>query len=498
MAPTLDDGGGEAAGEPPIDAPSRSGLDFLRGLHQNPPPVCTAGPSSYRSEKSLPSRPAVSFAVELDSAPAIVILTEVDESSSAASKKKRGFAQAYLPFGTPPANPTPPPAPVQAPSLVSRELTRAEKAEEKFWKAQQLYVTQWLPKFEWLLLDKIEEGLPILRYSICVEHGKDDAKFGRNGTGGRDLQLGSMQCHELSVCHDNAMKRLRTLMAKIEKQKRIDDFANADKEGARLTRLMRSVDLLLLFPPRLSFASPSALPPFRRSALPPSRPSAHSYLTPSPPALPPDLRVRAEQGRRAGETEQRSAAGEEESRNELRPMSVAPMPVAALAAGRRVLVGGRGGVAAGSGKGGGEGLAAGRGKGGGEGLAAGRGKGEVGGLAAGRLVVVLLVVSKEDSISEHRVSTHTPRRFGAGGAPHSDTHILSLFSLVPSSPSHSFPSCPPPSLPLSLSPSLPLSLSPSLPLSLSPSLHLSLSPSAMGISGDKPSVGVCVFSISNV
>ncbi|CAI5519414.1 unnamed protein product [Closterium sp. Naga37s-1] len=71
-----------------------------------------------------------------------------------------------------------------------------------------------------------------------------------------------------------------------------------------------------------------------------------------------DLRVRAEQGRRAGETEQRSAAGEEESRNELRPMSVAPMPVAALAAGRRVLVGGRGGVAAGSGKGGGEGLAA--------------------------------------------------------------------------------------------------------------------------------------------
>ncbi|CAI5457702.1 unnamed protein product [Closterium sp. Yama58-4] len=44
------------------------------------------------------------------------------------------------------------------------------------------------------------------------------------------------------------------------------------------------------------------------------------------------LRVRAEQGRRAGETEERGAAGEKDSRNELRLMSVAPMPVAALAA----------------------------------------------------------------------------------------------------------------------------------------------------------------------
>ncbi|CAI7778687.1 unnamed protein product [Closterium sp. NIES-53] len=235
MAPTMDDDGGEAADEPPNDAPSRTGLDFLRGLHQNPPLVSTAGPSSCRGEKFPPSRPAGSSAVELDSAPATVILTEVDEYSSAASKKKRRFAQAYLPFGTPPAKTTPPPAPVEAPSLVSHELTRAEKAEEKFLKAQQLYVTQWLPKFEWLLLDKTEEGLPILRCSICAEHGKDDAKFGRNGSGERDLQLGSMRCHELSVRHDDAMKRQRTLMAEIEKQKRIDDFANADKEGALIS-----------------------------------------------------------------------------------------------------------------------------------------------------------------------------------------------------------------------------------------------------------------------
>ncbi|CAI5522781.1 unnamed protein product [Closterium sp. Naga37s-1] len=44
------------------------------------------------------------------------------------------------------------------------------------------------------------------------------------------------------------------------------------------------------------------------------------------------LCLRAEQESPAGEAEQRGATGEKESRNELRLMSVAPMPVAALAA----------------------------------------------------------------------------------------------------------------------------------------------------------------------
>ncbi|CAI5464866.1 unnamed protein product [Closterium sp. Yama58-4] len=53
-----------------------------------------------------------------------------------------------------------------------------------------------------------------------------------------------MRCHELSGRHDEAMKRQRTLMAEIEKQKGIDDFANSDKDGARLTRLMRGVEFI--------------------------------------------------------------------------------------------------------------------------------------------------------------------------------------------------------------------------------------------------------------
>ncbi|CAI5484816.1 unnamed protein product [Closterium sp. Yama58-4] len=243
MAPTVDDGG-EAADEPPNDAPARTGLDFLRLLHQNPPPVFTAGPSSISGEKLPPTRPPGSPGVEPESALATVSKSEVGESSSAPGKKKRRFAQTHLPFGTPPPKPTPPQAPAKAPPRVSLELTQAEKAEAKFDKALELYISQWLPKFDWLLLDKNDEGLPVLRCSICVEHGKDDAKFGRNGPGGRDMQPGSMRSHELSVKHDEALKKQRTLMAEIEKQRRVDDFANADKEGARLTRLIRAVEFI--------------------------------------------------------------------------------------------------------------------------------------------------------------------------------------------------------------------------------------------------------------
>ncbi|CAI5983764.1 unnamed protein product [Closterium sp. NIES-64] len=222
MAPA-EDGDEEAADEPSKDAPARTGLDFLRAVHANPPPVVTPGPSSCSKGKQSLSPPPASNAVALDSAPATVSVSEVGKSSSAASKKRRRYAQAVLPFGTPPAKPTPPPALVQAPKHVSRELTDAEKAEERFLKAQQLYITQWLPKFGWLLLDKNDDRLPILRCSIC---------------------LGSMQCHELSGRHEEAMKWQRTLMAEIEHQKRIDDFANTDKEGARLTRLMRGVEFI--------------------------------------------------------------------------------------------------------------------------------------------------------------------------------------------------------------------------------------------------------------
>ncbi|CAI5525803.1 unnamed protein product [Closterium sp. Naga37s-1] len=178
-----------------------------------------------------------------------------------------------------------------------------------------------------------------------------------------------------------------------------------------------------------SFRS-SSFPPFCLSALPHFRPSALSYLTPSPPPLRAGLRVRAEQGRRAGETEQRSAAGEEESRNELRLMSVAPMPVAALAAGRLKGKRGEGGREGGAEKGRGE-----RGSAGGGSGEGGRGGGWGGG-EGGRPPTLLLAFP----FPPIYLSTLPP------SPPHSPPSFFLLPSTLP------LPFPPLSSFPLSISP----------------------------------------------
>ncbi|CAI7795033.1 unnamed protein product [Closterium sp. NIES-53] len=98
-----------------------------------------------------------------------------------------------------------------------------------------------LQRFPWLILDKTTDGFPFVHCSACIEHGKDGARNGCNGKGGRDLQIGSFGWHKASVQHDNAMKKQMGLMKKIEEQKRIDDFAKGDPEGTQISRLMRSI-----------------------------------------------------------------------------------------------------------------------------------------------------------------------------------------------------------------------------------------------------------------
>ncbi|CAI7907507.1 unnamed protein product [Closterium sp. NIES-54] len=120
-------------------------------------------PVNVQREWQRPARQTSSAAIAPDSDSATVIVTEVDESSSAASAKKRHFMQCVLPFGTLPEKLIPPLPPVEAPAPVSCEHTKAEKADSKDLKAQQLYIAQWLPKFDWLLLNKNNDGLPILR-----------------------------------------------------------------------------------------------------------------------------------------------------------------------------------------------------------------------------------------------------------------------------------------------------------------------------------------------
>ncbi|CAI5464078.1 unnamed protein product [Closterium sp. Yama58-4] len=80
---------------------------------------------------------------------------------------------------------------------------------------------------------------------VCIDHGPDNAKYGRNGISGRDLQLNSMRAHQFSAKHDAALTRQKNLLAQIQNQKRLDDFKKHGPDGARITRLMWSIDFMV-------------------------------------------------------------------------------------------------------------------------------------------------------------------------------------------------------------------------------------------------------------
>ncbi|CAI7832238.1 unnamed protein product [Closterium sp. NIES-54] len=174
------------------------------------------------------------------------IFSELPESSNSVSLKKRRYTQSTLGYGggSPLVKPAPPPPPVVTPSPSPLKQTPAERVEAKFLEAQRNYITKWLLQFDWLLLDKGDDGLPCLRCSVCSEHGPDNSRYGRNGSGGRDLQPASMRAHQASSCHHDCIDRKKGLQDKLAAQKKIDDYERADPEGARVTRLMRSIEFV--------------------------------------------------------------------------------------------------------------------------------------------------------------------------------------------------------------------------------------------------------------
>ncbi|GJP77826.1 hypothetical protein CLOP_g8164 [Closterium sp. NIES-67] len=123
-------------------------------------------------------------------------------ASTSSAKKRRRYQQRHVPFAPPPKI-TPPatPAPVVE---AERPLapTSAEMKAKAYLAAQKKYTSDWHGRFPWLVLDKTDDGSPCLRCSVCMQHGKPTARYGRDGPGGRDLQIGSMRWHEESTKHE--------------------------------------------------------------------------------------------------------------------------------------------------------------------------------------------------------------------------------------------------------------------------------------------------------
>ncbi|CAI7863552.1 unnamed protein product [Closterium sp. NIES-54] len=173
-------------------------------------------------------------------------VSEAPESSNSKALKRRRYTQSTIGFGagTPLVKPPPPPSPTVTPAPSRLKQTAAECAEAKFHEAQRNFITKWLPQFDWLLIDKGDDGLPCLRCSVFSEHGPDNARYGRNGSGGRDLQPASMRAHQASTRHEECIGRQKGLLDKLAAQKKIDGYERADPEGARVVRLMRSIQFV--------------------------------------------------------------------------------------------------------------------------------------------------------------------------------------------------------------------------------------------------------------
>ncbi|GJP29237.1 hypothetical protein CLOM_g20362 [Closterium sp. NIES-68] len=248
-------------------APLR-GLDFLRRAHaapvySNPLPSLSSeewernqddvtelvdspskAPPATRPATTTPAatRPATSTPAATRPATSTPAATPPATTTSVAvtSKKRHRYEQSHLPFAPPPPKPPTPPPPerVTAPSA---KPTVAEKTARAYEKAQHKYTNDWLPKFPWLVLDKNDDGIPCLRCSVCMEHGAVHARYGREGSGGRDLQVGSMRWHQESQKHEDAVRKQQHLLTEVENQKRMEDFVANDPEGARIIRLLRAM-----------------------------------------------------------------------------------------------------------------------------------------------------------------------------------------------------------------------------------------------------------------
>ncbi|CAI5489837.1 unnamed protein product [Closterium sp. Naga37s-1] len=278
-----------AAEDSPETAPEKppdhrdSGLDFLRRsvAPVTPEPLVTAAvvntdvnPSSSKEPQPAPN-PAPSPA-PFTLLPAIASSSKAPPSAVGSSgcndaapasegrtaKKARTFVlrgklqQSTLTFGgvrvPPPSAPEeeepepeePEEIPVRA-DTNSPVLSRAELMEQKYIEASVKYNTQWLPKFPWLLLLRAKDGGPSVKCSVCLSFGKETTKYSGPGDGGRDLQTQTMRIHEHTSVHKEAMQRQAEIAEAISNgQTEIDRFMNADVEGRRAIRLMRSVQFL--------------------------------------------------------------------------------------------------------------------------------------------------------------------------------------------------------------------------------------------------------------
>ncbi|CAI5487852.1 unnamed protein product [Closterium sp. Naga37s-1] len=107
----------------------------------------------------------------------------------------------------------------------------ARYPEVAFAIAHKRFKTSWESLFSWLILTRDDVGFRILRCSTCLEHGEEGANtaYGKGGSGGRDMQKGSIRTHQRSTAHQDAHAVLKSKESRKLRQALISEFEGLDR-----------------------------------------------------------------------------------------------------------------------------------------------------------------------------------------------------------------------------------------------------------------------------
>ncbi|CAI7919994.1 unnamed protein product, partial [Closterium sp. NIES-53] len=102
--------------------------------------------------------------------------------------------------------------------------------------------TSWESLFPWLILTRDDVGFPILRCSTCLEHGAEGAKmaYGKGGSGGRDMQKGSIRTHQRFTAHHDAHAEMKSKESRKLRQTLLSQFEGLDRSTLHIITALKT------------------------------------------------------------------------------------------------------------------------------------------------------------------------------------------------------------------------------------------------------------------
>ncbi|CAI7772955.1 unnamed protein product [Closterium sp. NIES-54] len=189
-----------------------------RELPRSPPPsssgtpsVETNGPSSSSTNPVLPAR---------RSGKAKYLQCKINFARPAALPARHATVTLEKPKSTP--------------AKSSAEVPKVLTVEELQLKCKE----QWQRYFPWLIIGEVEYSRPVMKCTTYLAYADPNSKYGRDGSGGYDIQKHTMRKHQHSIKHEAAVNQKERRDAKLTAQNTLEQYETTDEPARRLIRLL--------------------------------------------------------------------------------------------------------------------------------------------------------------------------------------------------------------------------------------------------------------------